>query len=331
MKEITQPPFWSILEDYGAPDAYFLPFIRVHSNYRVGKEKMKSFGNYRPLFVQLLGNDPEALCRNVEILQSGGVNGIDFNLGCPVARIRRRGVGGGLLKDLGRVEGLLKTLRKAISGIFSVKLRLGFEDPNCVFVDLCNAVGVDFISLHARTVIDLYGVPPRYEYLTAAAARSRCPILANGDIRSVSQARRLLDETLCGGVMIGRGAVRNPWIFYQWRGGPFQPRRRDIWGYLNKISDRFRLSTLPPSRALGVLKRFARYLDWGTDPSGTFLHSLLGVETLSHFWMQAEGRLNGLHADEIVLFTESERKENGSSTITFRTLLPDKTSGFGDR
>ena len=295
MKEVSLPPFWLILEEYGRPDAYFSQFIRVHANYLISERELKPLLAFKNVFVQFLGNDLEALKRNIDVLLSHNVQSIDFNMGCPVSRIQKKAVGGGLLKTPDRIAVLLKSLRQFIPVNFSVKLRLGFEntDDFLKIIDICNEAEVDLITVHARTVSDLYRATPRYEFITEAVKNSRCPVLANGDLHSVPKCLDVLKLTGCAGVMIGRAAIRNPWIFNQWRsqtrGEPlFRPTFAHAWGYFEKLYSRFELQQIPEKSALGVLKRFANYVGQSVDPSGVFLSAIRQTRILVEFWKTGE-------------------------------------------
>ncbi len=311
MKEVTKPPFWSILEEYGAPDAYFSQFIRIHPNYLISERELKPLLAFKKVFFQLLGNDLEALKRNIDVLLNHGGKYIDFNLGCPVPKIEKKAVGGGLLKTPDRIEILLKSLRQMIPVTFSVKIRLGFENPDCFLriIDICNESEVDLLTVHARTVRDLYRAAPRYEFITEAVKNSRCPVLANGDLHSIHQSLNVLTLTKCKGVMIGRAAIRNPWIFNQWQSHMlgedfFCPKLSHVLGYFEKIYERFELQNISEKSALGVLKRFANYVGQSVDSSGSFLQSIRRTQTLREFWSTSELFLTKGSSAEQVLALE---------------------------
>lgn len=294
MRALTQPPFWRILNRYGAPDAYFSEFIRVHENYRIdGKEiesALESAGNC-PLWIQLMGNDPQALEQNVRILEGYPIAGIDFNAGCPVPKIFKKQAGGGLLRDLPLLRELLLHLRSVCTKPLSVKFRIGFDSTEHFdeILAILNEVRPNLATLHARTVIDLYRGKPRYEYIKIAAHRLTCPLLANGNIETLQGIQTLLQDSGCYGAMLGRAAVRNPWIFRQWNAYKahqpvIYPTFDDVYKYLQDLFLEFGWDKKDELSALGCLKRFTNYIGPAIDENGAFLHQIRTANSLKTFW-----------------------------------------------
>ena len=220
MQDVTNGAFWSLVHRYGGADVYWTEYFRVHESSTPERHIVDSLLNHgtgRPVFAQLIGEDLTHLKRTVDELLRLPVAGIDLNLGCPAPKVYKKNVGGGLLRDAARVDAILGTLRAAVPGRFTVKMRIGFEDTAHFdrLLDLMNAHRVDLLSVHGRTVKEMYRGEVHYDFIAHAVAQVRCPVLANGNIVSAARAADVLATTRAAGVMIGRHAIRNPWIFRQ--------------------------------------------------------------------------------------------------------------------
>lgn len=294
MRALTQPPFWRILNRYGPPDAYFSEFIRVHENFLIDQKEiefaLESAGNC-PLWIQLMGNDPQALEQNVRILEKYPIAGIDFNAGCPVPKIFKKQAGGGLLRDLPLLRRLLLHLRSICTKPLSVKFRIGFDSAEHFdeILAILNEVQPDLATLHARTVTDLYRGKPRYEYIKIATNQLSLPLLANGNIEAVRDIEFILKDSNCYGAMLGRAAVCNPWIFRQWNEykscqSITYPTFADVYRYLEDLFLEFGWDKKDELSTLGCLKRFANYIGPAIDENGTFLRQIRTTTSLKAFW-----------------------------------------------
>src|SRR5207248_4468656 len=142
---------------------------------------------------------------------------VDLNLGCPAPVVYRKCAGGGLLREPQRVDAILGALRDAVKIKFTVKTRIGFGSPD-VFSDLLPIFArhsLDLLTVHGRTVKEMYGPEVHYVHIARAVAEMSCPVLANGNVYSAETASEILQSTGARGLMIGRGAIRNPWLFHQ--------------------------------------------------------------------------------------------------------------------
>ncbi len=175
--------------------------------------------NEDPFIVQISGNDEEIIKKAVLLLNDmDGIDGIDLNCGCPVPKVVNHGSGSALLKDLPKMARLIETIKKHSNKRYlSVKSRLGFEDkyPKEI-ARIAQQSGADWIALHGRTRADKYK-PDRIDYNSIADAKQAVsiPVIANGDITTLKKYKEVKELTGADAVMIGRGAVGNPWIFYQ--------------------------------------------------------------------------------------------------------------------
>jgi tRNA-dihydrouridine synthase B len=171
-----------------------------------------------PYFVQIAGNKPELVREAVEILNDvEGIDGIDLNCGCPAPKVFNHGSGSNLLGDLKKLEEILSTVKKYSKKEFtSAKVRIGVNEKIPVEIGKAvEACGVDFVSVHGRTRAGKYKAPVDYEAIRQLKAAVSIPVIANGDIKDYAKAKEVLEYTKADGVMIGRGAIGKPWVFYQ--------------------------------------------------------------------------------------------------------------------
>ena len=289
MQDVTDLAFMRVVAAYGAPDYFFTEFFRVHEQSRPERHILRSIDENdtgRPVFAQLIGEDVPHILRTVGELLRHPVAGIDLNLGCPAPKVYRKNVGGGLLRDPGRIADILSALRAAVPGLLTVKMRIGFEDDQHFerILDIVNSSGVDLLTVHGRTVRDLYRGGVRYDRIAHAAARSRCPVLANGNATSARRAAEIVGETRCAGVMIGRHAIRNPWIFRQCRerfGGLAEHRVTlgEVRGYVERLYRETRREGVPERYQVSRMKKYLNFVGQGVDPRGDFLRDMRRAET----------------------------------------------------
>src|SRR5215468_5554756 len=170
----------------------------------------------RPLAMQLLGKDPDLLARAAERCQMLGADIVDLNMGCPMPKITGKGKGAALMRDVTGTALVLRALRKAVSVPLTIKIRGGWDDEhqNAVEVaQMAEAEGVDAITVHPRTRSQRFTGKAPWTIIGEVVEAVRVPVTGNGDVRSMAEARRMVAETGCQSVMIGRGALGRPWIF----------------------------------------------------------------------------------------------------------------------
>jgi len=247
MQDVTDLAFWRLLAGYGGADLYFTEYFRVYPGSHLDRNILKSVTENptgRPVIAQMIGNDIPELVRTARELQQYPIAGVDLNLGCPAPVVYRKCAGGGLLREPARVDTILGALRDAVQIQFSVKTRLGFDSSE-VFDELLPIFAkhsLDLLTVHARTVKEMYRSEVHYEFITRAVAEAGCPVLANGNVYSAQKAAEVLALTGAQGLMIGRGAIRNPWLFHQIRQHQrgealFVPRGHDVLAYVAALYD----------------------------------------------------------------------------------------------
>ena len=290
MQDVTDLAFMRVISHYGAPDYFFTEFFRVHAQSHPEKHILRSLDENRtgrPIFAQLIGEDVHHLVRTATDLLRHPVAGIDLNLGCPAPKVYKKNVGGGLLREPAKIDEILGALRAAIPGLFTVKMRIGFDDTVnfARILELINLHRVDLLSVHGRTVKEMYRSEVHYDAIAQAVARVRCPVLANGNITSGVRAAGILAETRAAGVMIGRHAIRNPWIFRQCREqfarAPviFRPTLAEVREYIERLYRETQFPGLPERMHVNKMKKYLNFVGQGVDPAGAFLHDMRRTES----------------------------------------------------
>jgi nifR3 family TIM-barrel protein len=166
--------------------------------------------------MQLLGKDPDLLARAAERCQVLGADIVDLNMGCPMPQITGKGKGAALMRNVETSALILRALRKAVSVPLTVKIRGGWDDEHLNAVEvaqMAEAEGVDAITVHPRTRSQRFTGRAPWTIIRDVVAAVSVPVTGNGDVHSMAEARRMVAETGCASVMIGRGALGSPWIF----------------------------------------------------------------------------------------------------------------------
>jgi nifR3 family TIM-barrel protein len=302
MQDVTDLPFWRLMAAYGGADVYYTEYFRVHAVSHLEKWILESINRNptgRPVIAQMIGNDIPSLVRAAKELQQLPIAAIDLNLGCPAPVVYRKCAGGGLLREPKRVDAILGALRDAISIKFTVKTRLGFDSPE-VFDELLPIFAkhsLDLLTVHGRTVREMYRSDVHYDFIARAVTAMPCPVLANGNVHSARKAREVLALTGARGLMIGRGVIRNPWLFHQigqeHRGEPlFVPTGLDVLNYVRALYDAVCSPDVRESAQVQKMKKYMNYLGLGVEPTGRFLHEIRRVNTRADFFQICETFLN---------------------------------------
>jgi tRNA-dihydrouridine synthase B len=255
-------------------------FTSADGLFRTRESKRKRYLTFyedeHPISAQLFGSDPYTLAESAKIVEDAGFDMVDLNLGCPAKRVVKCNGGSGLLKDLPVIQTIFEAVRSAVKIPFTVKFRMGWDDDNIVCVPLAKMAedcGLNAVALHARTREQGYSGNARWEWIAAVKDAVKIPVIGNGDIRTPEDAIAMVAQTNCDGVMIGRTAASNPWIFRQIRqfaetGCYDQPTDADRYQMIRTYFKMLVDETMHGSP--GKMKQFVAWFTHGV-PNGTAL------------------------------------------------------------
>ena len=300
MQDVTTLEFGACWRATVARTLTWTEYFRVHGNSRPDKWILRSITENptgRPVVAQLIGNDIPALVQTAKALQQFPVAAIELNLGCPAPVVYRKCAGGGLLREPQKIDAILGALRDAVPIPFTVKTRIGFQSPAefDTLLPLFAKHAIDLLAVHGRTVVQMYRPGVRYDLIARAVRELRCPVLANGNIHGPAQAQALLAETGARGLMIGRGAIRNPWLFdqirQQLRGEKIKlPAGRDVLAYIRELWDAEVTAGVGEPAQVQRMKKIMNFIGEGVGEK--FLHEIRRVTTEADFFRTCEDSLN---------------------------------------
>jgi nifR3 family TIM-barrel protein len=215
---ISNLPFRLIARSQGCAMAYT---EMISANGLVRKtsrtyEYLKTAPDDRPLGVQIFGADPEIMAEAARIAADGGADLIDINMGCPVKKVVKTGAGAVLMKKPDLAARIVEAVKKAVAIPVTVKIRSGWAPSSINAVEIAGIVqdcGADAVTVHGRTADQGYSGQADWTVIASVKKAVKIPVVGNGDIRRPADALRMIAETGCDAVMVGRGALGNPWIF----------------------------------------------------------------------------------------------------------------------
>lgn len=272
MEGVGDVCFRKAMASIGGFDEAVRDFLRVPKNAHV-KSLASVYHPHElapiPLAAQLMGSDLELMAEMAKEIERRGAPRIDLNCGCPSNTVTGRGAGSSLLKTPDFLHQVAKSLVKAVSIPVTLKMRTGFDDTSLFKENLLAAQesGVSYITLHARTKADGYTPPAKWDLIAEAKATLRIPLVGNGDIFTADHALKMLKETGCDALMIGRGSVINPFIFREIRSRftkePFQPKWEQLENYLKVYLEAIP-KEMPIRNQISKLKQLMGYLFKGS-------------------------------------------------------------------
>ena len=217
MAGITDVPFRQFALEQGC-GLVFTEMISAEGLLRKKESFLEVGKEEPPLAVQLFGSDPEVLARAAATAESMGADAIDINMGCPAKKVIGTGAGVLLMRFPEKARKILLHVRKEVKGPLTIKIRAGWDKENINAVEISKIAedcGVDGVTLHPRTKVQGFSGRADWSLIGALKKAISIPVIGNGDVTTPALAKQMRKETGCDGVMIGRGALGNPWIFSQ--------------------------------------------------------------------------------------------------------------------
>lgn len=289
LHEITDQPFRKMIREVGGVGLTVSEMISCEALVRHARkaERMMASEGERPYAMQLAGSDPEHLAEAARITEASGADIVDLNMGCPASNVTRGGAGSALLRDIRLAEACVGAIVKAVRVPVTVKMRAGWDSSQkqraeyLDFLKMFEDLGVKALAIHPRTRSQQYEGHADWSLITKAVEAGRAyPIIGNGDVLTAEDAHRMARETGCHGVMIGRAALTNPWIFRQVTEPGFQVTEAERIDLCARFF-RMLLETLEEREAVHKIKKIG---GWFTK----------GIRHGAHF----RQRLNQIHAPE---------------------------------
>lgn len=277
MSGITDTVFRQFLRGFGGCGLIMTEFTSgdgLIRSEKVARRYLRFAPEEHPIAAQLFGGDPAIMAEAAALVEHLGFDAVDLNLGCPAKKVVQCNGGSGLLRDLPLLTRMFAAIRAAVRIPFTVKFRAGWDEGHLVHTELARIAageGVNALSLHARTRAQGYSGQAEWRWIAEVKQAVSIPVFGNGDIRRPEDAAAMVGLTGCDGVMIGRAAAANPWIFrqieqYRLAGAYTQPSEADRAELILRYF-RMLLAEELPGR-LGKMKQFAAWFTHGVERGG---------------------------------------------------------------
>jgi nifR3 family TIM-barrel protein len=294
MAGVTDYTFRRLIKRRGGVGLVVSEFISVEGLTRhnpKSKRQMRFDEEERPFAVQIFGGKAERMAMGAEMAEEVGADILDVNCGCPAPKVVKNGGGSGLLREPDRLEEILKAIKKAITIPLTLKLRTGYSDSTINVVDVAKMAeqcGVEHIAVHGRTREQRYTGFANWDLIADVKRAVSIPVSGNGDITTVDYGLQKWRETGVDGVLIGRGAMQNPWIFRQFEDvlagrEPYVPDLEEKKRVLLEFFSMCR-EEMPERAALGKMKQlagqFTKRLVGGSEFRAQLYHSHSAEEIL---------------------------------------------------
>ena len=303
MAGITNLPFRLIVKTFGASlvTTEMISAMGLAQGNKKTLEYLNSHPDEKPLSVQIFGSLPEAMATATKIVIDYGADIVDINMGCPVKKVVKTGSGGFLLRDVEKAKKIVSAVRRACSVPLTVKIRAGWSNDQPVAFDIARMLedcGVDAITIHPRSVTQGFSGHSDWKIIAKVKKHVKIPVIGNGDVFEPSMALEMKTQTGCDGVMIGRGARGNPWIFRQIleleKGlTPHQPgldeRRALIMNHFNLLA-----KALGEDRAARIMRGLLFWYTKSLPNSCSFRRRIIAIKDLGTLTLTLDNYLSSL-------------------------------------
>ncbi|HUF17719.1 MAG TPA: tRNA dihydrouridine synthase DusB [Thermoanaerobaculia bacterium] len=277
MAEVTDTYYRSLIKELGGVGLVVSEFVSSEGLTRKNKrshEMLAFHESERPVAIQIYGGDPDRMDDAAAIVEAKGVDIVDINMGCPVKKIVNSGAGSAMLKDFDKAARTVEKIVKRVKIPVTVKVRKGWESDDVLpLLKRFESIGVASIAIHGRTRNEAYTGASDWAYIAHVKSELGIPLFGNGDVKTPEDAVRMFSETKCDGVMIGRAALHNPFIFRDinafiaGRIVPDEAERRieAMRRYLSKIEAAPQIDKWKLHKARTVIGWFSRGIPHGKD------------------------------------------------------------------
>jgi len=314
MAGVTDVAFRCLLKRRGGVGLTVSEFISVEGLTRdnpKSKRQMRFYDYERPFAVQIFGAQPERMRMAAEIAEDVGADILDINCGCPAPKVVKHGGGSSLLRDHPRLEKILREIKRAITIPLTIKIRAGYSDNEINAVEtarLAEDCGVEHIALHGRTREQRYHGRANWDLVRQIKEAVKVPVSGSGDVTTVEEAFARWRETNCDGVLIGRGAMANPWIFRQIEEAihgrePYQPTLEDKHNVLIEYFGLLR-ADMPELAAIGRMKQLAGQFTRGLPGGARFRTVIYHSHTVEEILARIEEYFETINAGRTYLGEE---------------------------
>ena len=298
MAGVTDSSFRRLIKELTGVGLIVTEFISVEGltrgNMRTHR-MMKFLPEERPLSIQIFGYDDDRMVAAAEIIEEVGADIVDINCGCPAKKVVKGGGGSSLLKDLPQLEKILRRVRKAVSIPLTMKIRTGWDDSSINAIEVARIIedcGGDMVAIHGRTRTQGYSGRANWDIIASVKRAVSIPVIGCGDVVTAEQAVERFKETGVDAVMIGRGAIANPWIFRQtaelMRGDrPHQPTLAEKQQVLHRYNELLR-DEMHERGLAGKLKQMCGYFTHGLAGGARLRERVFHSQTIAEIYEQID-------------------------------------------
>lgn len=289
MAGVTDTLFRRVIRNLGDCGLLMTEFTSSEGITRSAKKTLRYLyfqPDEHPISAQLFGANPQVMAEAAKLVEDHGFDAVDINLGCPAKKVVKCG-GSGLLRELDLLGEIFRVVRAAVRIPLTIKLRAGWDEKSIVAVDvarMAESIGVEAVAVHPRTRVQGYTGRADWSLIAAVKQAVKIPVIGNGDIQTPEDASRMVEETGCDAVMIGRAAATNPWIFAQMSefretGSYRQPTDEDRHGLLSGYYKEIEAAGQPD--AIGKMKQFACWFTHGVGNGSELRRTVHAARTPS--------------------------------------------------